>query len=136
MADPSANERIVWPGPVAQPKAHFTRACVGIVNFDYGGRKDLDDPSTELDLSTISDEMEQLFTQEFNYKVDRLILKTYTEDARNNRAIRDALARAQWVAQCKAWAEDYAHDSQALFILNTRTHAILDKHDVSDSWLW
>lgn len=121
---------------IPRPKAHYTRACVGIVNFDYGGYVDLNDPSTAMDLGTISDEMEQLFTQGFNFKVERLTLPSYAKDADKDRETRDALATAQWAAQCRNWAQDYGQDPQALFILNTRTHAIPDKHDQTDSLLW
>lgn len=69
----------------ARSTAQYTRACVGIVNFDYGGYVDLDDPSTAMDLGTISDEMEQLFTHDFNFKVERLTLPSYAQDADKDR---------------------------------------------------
>jgi len=120
----------------APPIAQYARAGVGIVNFDYDGYQDLDDPRTAMNLGTISDEMEQLFTQDFNFKVERLTLRSYKDDVDKNRKTRDALATAQWVSQCRKWAEDYGKDPQALLILNARTHAIPAKHDITETMLW
>jgi len=47
---------------------------------------------------------------------------------------RSCLATGQWLAQVNTWNQQYAHDKDALFILNVRAHGAGSASD--EDWFY